>query len=232
MSADLDDCELGLATAIINYHRRYHGRRLVSTSRAERCDDEIANARMDKKPRMRWSPTGAHRVALIRSLSRRRSATPTTSARRMTAATSWCSPPTATWGRPQAADCDGAAKCIRLGMSQWGPPDRCMSGRAASSRPSRNLGEINGGVLLAHRRSGRRGSNRRPQPWQGCTPSGGEAPVDFIAAHIRARPPSLDHAVRCTPSWTPVISKSLLFPQAQPPPAARQSRYESALPRL
>jgi hypothetical protein len=53
--------------AIINYHRRYHGKRPVSTSRAEGFVDEIANARMGKKQRMRWSPTGAHRVALVRA---------------------------------------------------------------------------------------------------------------------------------------------------------------------
>jgi hypothetical protein len=53
--------------AIINYHRRYHGKQPVSTSRAEGCVDEIANARMGKKQRMRWSPTGAHRVALVRA---------------------------------------------------------------------------------------------------------------------------------------------------------------------
>ena len=34
------------------------------TSRAEGCVDEIANARMAKKQRMRWSPQGAHRVAV------------------------------------------------------------------------------------------------------------------------------------------------------------------------
>jgi hypothetical protein len=53
--------------AIVNYHRRYHGKRSVSTSRAEGCVDEIANARMAKTQRMRWSPHGAHRVALVRT---------------------------------------------------------------------------------------------------------------------------------------------------------------------
>jgi hypothetical protein len=53
--------------AIINYHRRYHGKQPVSSSRAEGCVDEIANARMGKKQRMRWSPRGAHRVALVRA---------------------------------------------------------------------------------------------------------------------------------------------------------------------
>ena len=53
--------------AIVNYHRRYHGKRPISSSRAEGCVDEIANARMGKKQRMRWSPRGAHRVALVRA---------------------------------------------------------------------------------------------------------------------------------------------------------------------
>jgi transposase InsO family protein len=53
--------------AITNYHRRYHGKQPVSSSRADGCVDEIANARMGKKQRMRWSPRGAHRVALVRA---------------------------------------------------------------------------------------------------------------------------------------------------------------------
>lgn len=53
--------------AIVNYHRRYHAKRPVSSSRAEGCVDEIANARMGKKQRMRWSPRGAHRIALVRA---------------------------------------------------------------------------------------------------------------------------------------------------------------------
>jgi hypothetical protein len=53
--------------AIINDRRRYHGKQPVSSSRAEGCVDEIANARMSKKQRMRGSPRGAHRVALIRA---------------------------------------------------------------------------------------------------------------------------------------------------------------------
>jgi hypothetical protein len=39
----------------------------ISTSRAEGCVDEIANTRMAKKQRMRWSPQGAHRVAVVRA---------------------------------------------------------------------------------------------------------------------------------------------------------------------
>jgi hypothetical protein len=54
--------------AIINHHRRHHGKRPVSTSGAKGCVDEIVNARIGKKQRVRWSPpTGAHRVALIRA---------------------------------------------------------------------------------------------------------------------------------------------------------------------
>ena len=53
--------------SIINYHRRYHGKQPVSSSRAEACVDEIANARMGKKQRMRWSPRGTHRVATVRA---------------------------------------------------------------------------------------------------------------------------------------------------------------------
>ncbi len=47
-------------------YRRYYDKRLVSTSKAESCVDEIANARMGKNQRMRWSSRGAHRVAVVR----------------------------------------------------------------------------------------------------------------------------------------------------------------------
>jgi hypothetical protein len=53
--------------AIVSYHRRYHSDRPISTSRAEGCVDEIANARMGKRQRMRWSPRRAHRVAVVRA---------------------------------------------------------------------------------------------------------------------------------------------------------------------
>jgi hypothetical protein len=53
--------------AIVSYHRRYHSDRPISTSRAEGCIDEIANARMGKRQRMRWSPRGAHRVVVVRA---------------------------------------------------------------------------------------------------------------------------------------------------------------------
>lgn len=54
-------------TALIDYGSRYRAGLPVSTSRAESCVDEIANARMAKRRRMRWSPRGAHRVAVVRA---------------------------------------------------------------------------------------------------------------------------------------------------------------------
>jgi hypothetical protein len=39
----------------------------ISSSRAEGSVDDIANARMGKRRRMRWSPKGAHRVAVTRA---------------------------------------------------------------------------------------------------------------------------------------------------------------------
>ncbi len=53
--------------AIASYHRRYQNDRPISTSRAEGCVDEIVNARMGRRQRMRWSPRGAHRVAIVRA---------------------------------------------------------------------------------------------------------------------------------------------------------------------
>ena len=53
--------------ALINYGARYRSKRPISTARAEGCVDEIANARMAKKQRMRWSPEGAHSVATVRA---------------------------------------------------------------------------------------------------------------------------------------------------------------------
>lgn len=54
-------------TSLVNYGRRYRAGLVISTSRAESCVEEIANARMSKKRRMRWSPKGAHRMAVVRS---------------------------------------------------------------------------------------------------------------------------------------------------------------------
>lgn len=54
-------------TALIDYGSRHRAGLPVSTSRAEGCVDEIANARMAKRRRMRWSSRGAHRVAVVRA---------------------------------------------------------------------------------------------------------------------------------------------------------------------
>ena len=54
------------ATLVDYGHRRRNGKP-VSTSRAEGLVNDIANARMGKKRRMRWSPKGAHRVATVRA---------------------------------------------------------------------------------------------------------------------------------------------------------------------
>jgi hypothetical protein len=53
--------------ALINYGHRYRNGLAVSSSRAEGCVDDIGNARMGKRWRMRWSPQGAHRVAVTRA---------------------------------------------------------------------------------------------------------------------------------------------------------------------
>jgi hypothetical protein len=53
--------------SLIDYGARYRSKHSISTSRAEGCVDEIANARMAKKQRMRWSPKGAHYVATVRA---------------------------------------------------------------------------------------------------------------------------------------------------------------------
>jgi hypothetical protein len=53
--------------AVANYARRRQQGRAVSTSRAEGLVNDIANTRMGKKQRMRWSPRGAHRMATVRA---------------------------------------------------------------------------------------------------------------------------------------------------------------------
>ena len=55
------------SNSLIDYGRRYRSKLPIATSRAEGCVDEIANARTAKKQRMRWSPQGAHRVAVVRA---------------------------------------------------------------------------------------------------------------------------------------------------------------------
>lgn len=51
----------------IDYGERYRSKLPISTSRADGWVDEIANARMAKKQRMRGSPQGAHRIAVVRA---------------------------------------------------------------------------------------------------------------------------------------------------------------------
>ncbi|MFQ6550538.1 ISKra4 family transposase [Aestuariibius sp. 2305UL40-4] len=53
--------------SLTNYGRRYRKGLPISTSRAEGCVDDIGNARMGKHRRMRWSPRGAHNVAVARA---------------------------------------------------------------------------------------------------------------------------------------------------------------------
>ena len=68
--ARCEECRGYLANneaALVDYSHRYHSGQPVSTSRAEGCVDEIANARMAKRRRMRWSPRGAYRVAVVRA---------------------------------------------------------------------------------------------------------------------------------------------------------------------
>jgi hypothetical protein len=53
--------------SLIDYGARYRSKLPIWTSRADGCVDEIANTRMAKKQRMRWSPKGAHCVATVRA---------------------------------------------------------------------------------------------------------------------------------------------------------------------
>ncbi len=53
--------------ALANYGFRHRSGLAISSSRAEGCVDDIGNARMGKRRRMRWSPKGAHRVAITRA---------------------------------------------------------------------------------------------------------------------------------------------------------------------
>jgi hypothetical protein len=53
--------------ALVDYGHRYRNGLAVSSSRAEGCVDDIGNTRMGKSRRMRWSPQGAHRVAVTRA---------------------------------------------------------------------------------------------------------------------------------------------------------------------
>jgi hypothetical protein len=53
--------------SLVDYGHRFRSGLPISSSRAEGSVDDIANARMGKRRRMRWSPKGAHRVAVTRS---------------------------------------------------------------------------------------------------------------------------------------------------------------------
>ncbi|MBM2324373.1 MULTISPECIES: ISKra4 family transposase [Roseobacteraceae] len=53
--------------ALTNYGWRHRNGFSISSSRAEGCVDDIGNARMGKSRRMRWSPRGAHNVAVTRA---------------------------------------------------------------------------------------------------------------------------------------------------------------------
>ncbi len=53
--------------SLTNYGWRYRRGLPISSSRAEGCVDDIGNTRMGKRRRMRWSPKGAHRVAVVRA---------------------------------------------------------------------------------------------------------------------------------------------------------------------
>jgi hypothetical protein len=53
--------------SLTEYGRRYRTGLPISSSRAEGCVDDIGNTRMGKRRRMRWSPKGAHRVAVVRA---------------------------------------------------------------------------------------------------------------------------------------------------------------------
>ncbi len=53
--------------SLVDYGRRYRSGLPISTSHAEGSVEDIANARMGKRRRMRWSPKRAHRVAVTRA---------------------------------------------------------------------------------------------------------------------------------------------------------------------
>jgi hypothetical protein len=63
----LNTCLANTMESRVDYGRRCRNGLPVSSSRAEGSVDDIANARMGKRRRMRQSPKGAHRVAVTRS---------------------------------------------------------------------------------------------------------------------------------------------------------------------
>jgi hypothetical protein len=64
---NLRRCLANSVDSLIDYGACDRSKLPISTSRAEGCVGEIANARMAKKRRMRWSPHGGHRVATVRA---------------------------------------------------------------------------------------------------------------------------------------------------------------------
>jgi len=52
---------------LTNHGWRHRNGLPISSSRAEGCVDDIGNTRMGKRRRMRWSPKGAHSVAVTRA---------------------------------------------------------------------------------------------------------------------------------------------------------------------
>jgi len=67
--AALKSSLVGSFDSRVDYGARHRKGLPISASRAEGCVDDIANARMGKRRRMRWSPRGAHRVAVTRAAS-------------------------------------------------------------------------------------------------------------------------------------------------------------------
>jgi hypothetical protein len=64
---DLYSCLSDNFDALADDGHRYRNRLAVSSSRAEGCVDDIGNTRMGKRRRIRWSPQGAHCVAVTRA---------------------------------------------------------------------------------------------------------------------------------------------------------------------
>ena len=64
-------CRVVATGSLIDYGERHRSKKPISTSWAEGSVDEIANARMAKEQRMRCSPQGTHRMAVVRGAARR-----------------------------------------------------------------------------------------------------------------------------------------------------------------
>jgi hypothetical protein len=54
--------------SLFDYGERYRSKLPISTSRVEGCADEIANARIARKQRMRRSPQDAQRMSTVRAI--------------------------------------------------------------------------------------------------------------------------------------------------------------------